>query len=96
MLDDTALRILDLLWIRGPSTARSLETHDPKLGAVGLRMNLARLVEVGLVERTPDTGGATYQCRLSRHQARPVLLEELLERTLDQLDASTVTRMLTC
>ena len=80
---EAELAILRVLWQRGPSTVREVQTvleETKKTGYTTVLKFMQIMVEKGLVSRDETPYAHVYQARIPREQVEQTLVADLLDR----------------
>ncbi len=94
---DSELAILNVLWRRGPSTVREVQTELQQREATGYTTVLKLLqimTEKHLVERDESQRAHVYQARESEQATQRHLIGDLLDRAFDGSAAKLVMQAL--
>lgn len=83
---DAELKILRVLWQRGPSTVREVQESLNETKASGYTTVLKMLqimTEKGLVRREEKQRAHVYEAKLAQHQTERQMVGDLLNRVFD-------------
>lgn len=83
---EAELAILRVLWQRGPSTVREVQTvleETRKTGYTTVLKFMQIMVEKGLVTRDEKPYAHVYQARIPREQVERALVADLLDRAFE-------------
>lgn len=94
---DAELEILNVLWLRGPSTVR--EVHDTinenkPAGYTTVLKLMQIMTDKGLVERDETQRAHVYHAKFEQQQTQQLLVGEMLDRVFDGSAANLVMQAL--